>query len=51
MAWRVIWWITECVPLGFTGLLAHFIFIISGILTVNEALLKISDPIIWIFIS
>jgi solute carrier family 13 (sodium-dependent dicarboxylate transporter), member 2/3/5 len=47
----VIWWITECVPLGFTSLLAPFIFIVSGILSVNQALPKFSDPIIWIFIS
>jgi sodium-dependent dicarboxylate transporter 2/3/5 len=51
MAWMVVWWITECVPLGFTSLLAPFIFITSGILTVNQALPKFSDPIIWIFIS
>jgi sodium-dependent dicarboxylate transporter 2/3/5 len=51
MIWMVIWWITECVPLGFTSLLAPFIFITSGILLVNEALTKFADPIIWIFIS
>jgi len=51
MVWMVIWWVTECVPLGFTSLLAPFIFITSGILTVNQALPKFSDPIIWIFIS
>jgi solute carrier family 13 (sodium-dependent dicarboxylate transporter), member 2/3/5 len=51
MIWMVIWWITECVPLGFTSLLAPFIFITSGILPVNEALPKFADPIIWIFIS
>jgi solute carrier family 13 (sodium-dependent dicarboxylate transporter), member 2/3/5 len=51
MIWMVIWWVTECIPLGFTSLLAPFIFIISGILSVNEALPKFSDPIIWIFIS
>ena len=51
MVWMVIWWVTECAPLGFTSLLAPFIFIVSGILTVNQALPKFSDPIIWIFIS
>ena len=51
MVWMVIWWISECVPLGFTSLLAPFIFIFSGILTANQALSKFSDPIIWIFIS
>jgi sodium-dependent dicarboxylate transporter 2/3/5 len=48
MVWMVAWWITECVPLGFTSLLALFIFIVSGILTVNQALPKFSDPIIGI---
>src|ERR671914_1972212 len=51
MLWMVVWWVTECVSLGFTSLLAPFIFIISGILPVNEALTKFADPIIWIFIS
>ena len=47
----LIWWITECVPLGVTGLLAPFIFVIIGILGINQALPMFSDPIIWIFIS
>jgi sodium-dependent dicarboxylate transporter 2/3/5 len=47
----LIWWITECVPLGVPGLLAPFIFVISGILGINQALPMFSDPIIWIFIS
>src|SRR5918994_4409374 len=51
MIWMVIWWVTECVSLGFTSLLAPFIFITSGTLPVNEALTKFADPIIWIFIS
>lgn len=51
MVWMVIWWITESIPLGFTGLLAPFIFVISGILSVQQALSTFSDPIIWIFIS
>ena len=51
MVWMVIWWITECMPLGLTGLLAPFIFVISGILSVRQAFSTFSDPIIWIFIS
>ena len=51
MLWMIIWWVTECVPLGFTSLLAPFIFIITGILTVDEALPKFANSIIWIFIS
>ena len=47
----LVWWITECVPLGVAGLLTPFIFVISGILGINQALLIFSDPIICIFIS
>jgi solute carrier family 13 (sodium-dependent dicarboxylate transporter), member 2/3/5 len=49
--WMLVWWITECIPLGMTGLLAPFIFVISGILSINRALPMFSDPIIWIFVS
>ncbi|HEX2169318.1 MAG TPA: hypothetical protein VHF65_03370 [Nitrososphaera sp.] len=38
MFWMVVWWITECVPLGITGMLAPLIFAISGILTIQDAL-------------
>jgi sodium-dependent dicarboxylate transporter 2/3/5 len=51
MLWMVVWWITECVPLGITGMLAPIIFAISGILTIQEALRNFADPIIWIFIA
>ena len=51
MVWMIIWWITESVPLGRTGLLAPFIFVTSGILSARQALSTFSDPIIWIFIS
>src|SRR3712207_4265878 len=51
MFWMVIWWVTECVPLGITGMLAPLIFAISGILTIQDAVENFSDPIIWIFIA
>jgi sodium-dependent dicarboxylate transporter 2/3/5 len=49
--WMLVWWITECIPLDITGPLAPFIFVISGILSIQQALPIFSDPIIWIFIS
>lgn len=51
MIWMVTWWVTESMPLGLTGLLAPFIFVISGILSARQALSTFADPIIWIFIS
>lgn len=51
MLWMIIRWITECVPLRLTGLLSTIIFMVTGILTADQALPKFSDPILWIFIS
>ena len=51
MFWMVIWWVTECVPLGITGMLAPLIFAVSGILTIQDAVENFADPIIWIFIA
>jgi sodium-dependent dicarboxylate transporter 2/3/5 len=51
MFWMVVWWVTECVPLGITGMLAPLIFAVSGILTIQEAVQNFADPIIWIFIA
>ena len=51
MIWMVVWWVTESIPLGLTGLLAPLIFVISGILSVRQALSTFSDSVIWIFIS
>jgi solute carrier family 13 (sodium-dependent dicarboxylate transporter), member 2/3/5 len=49
--WILTWWITECVALGLAALLAPLIFVISGILSIDQSLSTFSDPIIWIFVS
>jgi sodium-dependent dicarboxylate transporter 2/3/5 len=51
MLWMVVWWVTECVPLGITGLVAPIVFTLSGILSIEEAVHNFADPIIWIFIA
>jgi sodium-dependent dicarboxylate transporter 2/3/5 len=51
LLWMLVWWVTECVPLGITGLLAPLVFSVSGVLTVQDAVESFADPIIWIFIS
>jgi sodium-dependent dicarboxylate transporter 2/3/5 len=51
MLWMVVWWVTECVPLGITGLIAPIVFTLSGILSIEDAVDNFADPIIWIFIA
>lgn len=51
MLWMIVWWITECIPLGITGLIAPLALTVSGVLTIREAVQNFADPIIWIFVS
>jgi solute carrier family 13 (sodium-dependent dicarboxylate transporter), member 2/3/5 len=51
MLWMIVWWVTECIPLGITGMIAPLVLTVSGILTIREAVQNFADPIIWIFIS
>lgn len=51
MLWVLIWWITECVPLGIAALLPPMVFSMSEIITWRSALGAFTDPIIWIFMA
>jgi solute carrier family 13 (sodium-dependent dicarboxylate transporter), member 2/3/5 len=46
MFWMVVWWMTECVPLGITGMIAPLVFTLSGVLTIHDALQNFAAPII-----
>jgi len=49
--WVLVWWVTECVPLGIAALLPPLIFSMSKILSWRSALTSFTDPIIWIFMA
>ena len=49
--WVLIWWITECVPLGVAALLPPLIFSMTEIVQWKEALTSFTNPIIWIFMA
>ena len=49
MLWIMVWWITECVPLGLAALIGPFGFSVSGLVPWRESLASYTDPIIWIF--
>ncbi len=51
LAWVLIWWLTECVPLGLAALLVPLIFSSTGIVPWKSALGSFMDPIIWIFVA
>ncbi len=49
--WVLIWWVSECVPLGIAALLPPMIFSMTQILTWSSALSSFMHPIIWIFMA
>jgi sodium-dependent dicarboxylate transporter 2/3/5 len=51
LLWVLIWWVSECVPLGIAALIPPLIFSMSGILAWKTALTSFTDPIIWIFMA
>lgn len=51
LLWVLIWWVTECVPLGVAAMLPPLIFSMSQILDWSAALTSFTHPIIWIFMA
>jgi len=51
LLWILVWWVTECMPLGLAALAVPLVFCISGILTWDTALTTFTNPIIWIFMA
>lgn len=51
LAWVLVWWVTECVPLGIAALIPPLIFSMTKILTWHDALTSFTNPIIWIFMA
>jgi len=51
LLWVLIWWLTECVPLGLAALLVPLVFSSTGIIPWKAALGSFTDPIIWIFMA
>lgn len=51
LLWVLVWWVTECVPLGIAALVPPVIFSVSRVIPWRTALTSFTDPIIWIFMA
>ena len=51
LLWVLVWWVTECVPLGVAALIPPMVFCLTGILDWDDALKSFTHPIIWIFMA
>lgn len=49
--WVLIWWVTECVPLGIAALVPPIVFSMTEIIPWKDALASFTNPIIWIFMA
>src|SRR5512136_2458522 len=49
--WVLVWWVTECVPLGIAALIPPLVFCMTTIVSWRTALGSFMDPIIWIFMA
>ena len=51
LLWVLVWWVTECVPLGIAALVPPLVFCMTTIVAWRTALGAFMDPIIWIFMA
>jgi len=49
--WVLIWWVTECMPLGVAALVPPLVFSMTEIIPWKDALTSFTNPIIWIFMA
>lgn len=47
--WMLVWWITESVPLSVTALLPIVLFTLTGVMTLDEAVVPYSDKVVYLF--
>jgi sodium-dependent dicarboxylate transporter 2/3/5 len=47
--WMLAWWVTEAVPLAVTALLPMLLFPLTGVMTLDEAVVPYSNKVIYLF--
>lgn len=51
VAWVLVWWITEAVPLPVTAVLGPALAVVLGVVSPKEAFAPFGDPIIFLFLG
>jgi sodium-dependent dicarboxylate transporter 2/3/5 len=51
VAWVLVWWITEAVPLPVTAILGPALTVVLGVVPAREAFAPFGDPIIFLFLG
>ena len=51
LAWVLVWWITEAVPIPVTALLGPALAVVCGVGTATELFAAFGDPIVLLFLG
>jgi len=51
VAWVVVWWVAEAVPIPVTALLIPALMVALGVASAKEALAPFGDPVIFLFLG
>lgn len=51
LAWVVVYWLSECIPIPATALLGAFLCVLVGIDTPRAVLAPFADPIVFLFLG
>lgn len=51
VAWVLVWWITEAIPLPATAILGPALTVVLGVASAKEAFAAFGDPIIFLFLG
>jgi sodium-dependent dicarboxylate transporter 2/3/5 len=51
MAWTLVWWVTEAIPIPATALLAPALVVVCGVGTAAETFGSFGDPILFLFLG
>ncbi|MFB3905757.1 MAG: DASS family sodium-coupled anion symporter [Acidobacteriota bacterium] len=51
LAWVIIWWVTEPVPIPIAALLGVILCVVTGVAPATRAFAPLADPIIYLFLG
>ena len=51
LAWTVLWWVCEPIPLGMTALFSSVLCVVLGVDNVKKVFAPYADPIIYLFLG
>jgi len=51
IAWMLVWWLSEIVPMAITALLPILLFSMGGVMSIEDCLISYSDKYVFLFLA